>query len=310
MATLRRILLQDFGTKVLALILAFAVYVHVYSGQERDMAYRVPLRLSPLPAGLSYTGEVPPEVKIRVHAEGRDLLKLRARRFYAEIKLDAPHAGTLQRPILGTDVKLPRLNRPATVEILEPRMVELTIERTVTASRPIAVRTNRKLPTDRTLGRSPRTDPATVRVTGPSSIVAAADSVPTTPINLEDVRDPIEVDARLVPPEGLTVDVEQVHVSLDIIEKRMRSTGPIKIELLRAQGVMDATSIPEFAAVLLSGPVAALDGIDLRAVRVLADAHRVNPRTHRVRLTAVVPGLQPHSNVGVQCDPESVTVQP
>lgn len=295
---------------MLALILAFAVYVHVYSGQERDMAYRVPLRLSPLPSGLSYTGEVPQEVKIRVHAAGKDLLKLRTRRFYAEIKLDAPHAGTLQRPILGSDVKLPRLARPATVEILEPRMVELTIERTVTASRPIAVRTNRKLPTDRTLGRPPRTDPSTVRVTGPSSIVAAAESVSTAPINLEDVRDPIEVDARLVAQEGLTLDVDQVHVSLDIIEKRMRSTGPVKIELIRSQGVMDATCVPEFAAVLLSGPVVALDGIDLRAVRILADPRRVNPKTHRVRLAAIVPGLPPHANVGIQCDPESVAVRP
>jgi len=296
------------GTKVLALILALAVYVHVYSGQERDMIYRVPLRLSPLPVGLSYTGEIPREVRIRIHAPGKDLLRLKTRRFHAEIKLDAAHAGTLQRPILGSDVKLPWAIRTATVEVLEPQALELTIERTATANLPISVRTMGDLPEDRAIAAVPRVEPATVQASGPSSMLAAAESVQTEPIDLTDVRDKLEREVGLVTPRGLTLGAERVRVSLTVAEKRLRSTGPVKIELIQPQGFTGSKIGREFAAVLLSGPVASLDAIDLRTVRILAEVRRTNPHTHRVPLRAVVPGWTPRAPVAIRCDPESVDV--
>jgi hypothetical protein len=310
MAGFRRFILQDLGTKVLALILALAVYVHVFSGQEREMVYRVPLQLSPPPAGLSFTGDIPREIKIRIHAPGKELLRLRTRRFHAEIKLDAAHVGTLQRPILGSDVKLPWAIRGATVEVIEPQSLELTIERTATAKLPVAVRMSGELPTDRALASMPRPEPATVRVSGPSSLLAVAESVLTEAVDLTDVREKREFEARLAVPRGLTLETDRVHVTLDAVEKRVRSTGPVKIELIQAQGSSSLRSDPEFAAVLLSGPVVGLDGVDLRAVRILAEPRRANPKTQRVPLRALVPGLRPHSTVRILCDPESVTVRP
>jgi hypothetical protein len=310
MAGIRRLIFQDLGTKVLALILALAVYVHVFSGQEREMVYRVPLHLGALPAGLSYTGEIPAEVKIRIHAPGKDLLKLRTRRFAAEIKIDAAHAGVLQRPILGSDVKLPWAIRASTVDVIEPQTLELTIERTATARLPVAVRTSGELPTDRVFAFPPRIDPPAIRVSGPSSMLAAAESVQTEPIDLADLGEQRDLTLRLLSPRGLTLETDQVRVTVDVVEKRVRSTGPVKIELIQAQRTMGVGPDPEFAAVLLSGPVAALDAIDLRAVRVLAEPLRAHPRTHRVPVRAVVPDLPPHSTVRVWCDPESVTVGP
>lgn len=308
MARLRRLVIQDLGTKALALILALAVYVHVYSGQEREMVYRVPLRLNPLPAGLSYTGEIPSEVRVRVHAPGKDLLRLKTRRFHAEIQLDSPHVGLLQRPILGSDVKLPWKIRAATVEVLEPQALEVTIERTATANLPVAVRTKGELPSDRTVAGAPRVDPATVRASGPSSLLAAAESLRTQPIDLTDVRDGVERDVVLTIPRGLTLATDRVHVTLAVVEKRMRSTGPLTIELIQPQGVAGVDIRREFAAVLLSGPVASLDAIDLRSVRVLAEVRRANPHTRRIPLRAIVPGLTPRAPVTVRVDPDSVEI--
>ena len=72
MPSLRRILFQDLGTKTLALILALAIYVHVFSGQEREMNFRVPLHVAPLPSDLALVGGYPEEVRIRVRATGAE----------------------------------------------------------------------------------------------------------------------------------------------------------------------------------------------------------------------------------------------
>ena len=310
MASLRRFIFQDFGTKILALILALAVYVHVFSGREREMVYRIPLLLGPPPAGLSYTGAVPSEVRVRIRAPGRDLLRLRTHRFNAEINLDAAHAGTLQRPILGSDVKLPWPIRAASVEVLEPQTLELTLERSATVRLPVAVRTSGSLPANRALAAPPRAEPATVRASGPTSLLAAAESVATEPVPLAGIRGYHEQDCGLIAPPGVALEGGQVRVFLDAVEKRVRSTGRLRIQLLQPQRDIDRQVRPEYGVVLLSGPAAALDALDLRSIRLVADARRMDPRTRRVPLRPQVAGLAPHGMVTLRCDPESVTVEP
>lgn len=310
MVGFRRVVFQDFGTKVLALILALAVYVHVFSGQEREMVYHVPLQLSPLPAGLATASEIPSQVKVRVHASGKDLLKLRTQRFQAEIRLDTRSAGTLQRPILGSDVKLPWGIRNATVEVIEPQALELVIEKITSASLPVKVRTRGSLPTARVLSARPDAEPPKVRVSGPASVLAAAESVATEPVDLDDLRGAYDRDVRLVAPPGLMLEADHVRVRMEAVEGRLRITGEIPVELIGVQGDAKPIVRPEVASVLIGGPASALDKIDLRAIRVVADFRRRNPRSLHVALRPIVPGLTPASVIAVQCRPESVTVLP
>ena len=139
MVDLRRTFLTDLGTKAIALVLALAVYVHVLSVQEREMVIDVPLVVAPLPLGLSISNDLPSSVRVQVRASGRELLKLRTHHLRAEVRLETPRPGALQRPILGSDVLIPKGVKVSMVEVLDPQTLDLNLEATETMRLPVAL---------------------------------------------------------------------------------------------------------------------------------------------------------------------------
>lgn len=308
MPSLRRILFQDLGTKALALILALAIYVHVFSGQEREMNFRVPLQVAALPSDLALAGGYPEEARIRVRATGAELMRLSTRRFHAEVKLDEPKEGNLQRPLQGSDVKFPHGVRPVHVEILEPRVLNLLIEPTTSGRFPVAVRMSEALPRDRAMAKQPDTDPGTVEVVGPKSLVTGLDSVETIPFRYEDLPESQELKVPLWLPQGLSSEEDSVTVRLYTEKKRVRRFAPVAVELLPPQdGVIWV--FPDSGSVIVAGAESVVEKVDADKVRILADLRGRGSGSTRIGLRAIVPGLPALAPSKVRCDPESVSVR-
>ena len=75
---LRQKIFENLGIKITSLVLALAVYAHVYSQQDHTAVLQAPLVIEGLPPGMTYQGETPSSVKLRIRATGSDLFKLRA----------------------------------------------------------------------------------------------------------------------------------------------------------------------------------------------------------------------------------------
>ena len=309
MLSLRRILFRDLGTKALALILALAIYVHVFSGQERELTFRVPLQVSPLPSGLALAGEYPNEARIRVRATGADLVKLSRRRPHAQVKLDEPQEGNLQRPLLGSDVVFPHGIRPVQVEVLEPRVLNLLIEPITSALVPIAVRFDEPLPPNRAMSKLPETTPGTVRVSGPQSLVAAIDSVETMPLVFDGATGSQELQVALHPPPPLSTEPESVLVKLHTEVRRVERFAPIAVELLPQQEDGLVWVFPDSGAVIVTGAESLIDRVNANRIRLLADLRGRGGGAQRIELRAIVPGMPASAPIQVRCDPESVSVR-
>jgi hypothetical protein len=309
MLSLRRIFFRDLGTKALALVLALAIYVHVFSGQERELTYRVPLTVAPLPAGLALAGEYPDEARIRVRATGADLVKLSRRRPRAEVELAEPQEGNLQRPLLGSDVVFPHGIDPVQVEILEPRVLNLQIEPVTSALVPIAVRFEGVLAPSRAMPKPPETTPGTVRISGPQSVVGSVDSVQTEPFILPDTTGLHEQRAALRLPPSLTAEPESVLVATVTEERRVRRFGPIAVELLPAQEDGLLWVIPDSGAVIVIGADSIIERVNPNRIKLLADLRGRGWGAQRVELRAIVPGIPASAPIRMRCDPESVTVR-
>ncbi len=308
MAGLEKDFLRDLGIKALALVMALAVYVHVFSGQEREMVYRVPLLIDPLPSGLVLEGETPAEARIRIRATGKDLLKLRTRRFHAEVKLDAPRAGPLQRPLLGSDVRLPRGIKPALVEVLEPQMLHLQIEPAATAMLPVAPRLRGELPVDRALVRMPIPDPRQVRVTGPRSVIASLDSVSTTPVSTEGWHGDIERTVEVMTPSGVTAEPKRVRLLIELEEKRVRESRRVPVEVNLPRGARLVAVQPESAFAVMEGAVSVVQGSELDGLHIVTTVRPTGGRAQYIPLRAVVPRLPADSPARIRCVPESASV--
>lgn len=309
MLNLRTMLFQDLGTKALALILALAIYVHVFSGQEREMTYRIPLSLAQLPSDLALAEELPEEVRVRVRATGAELVKLSTRRFDAQVTLDDPQEGVLQRPVLGSDVRFPHGVRPVLVEILGPRVLNVTIEPVESALLPVALRFKDPIPADRALVTRPKIEPMAVRVSGPRSVVAMQESVATEPVEIKDWSGELDLPVPLSVPAGLGAEEETVRVVMVIEEKRIRRFTPLPIEIVSQRAGHPVTVSPDTGGVVVRGAASIVDRVNPQRVRLFADlrSRRNGPQT--VALRALVPGLPPSARVAVLCVPESVAVQ-
>lgn len=309
MLSLRKILFRDLGTKALALVLALAIYVHVFSGQERELTFRVPLQISSLPSGLALAGEYASEARIRVRATGANLVKLSRRRPRAQVELAEPQEGNLQRPLLGSDVVFPHGIQAAHVEVLEPKVLNLRIEPVTSAMVPVAVRFERSLPPHRAMTRPPDTNPRTVRVSGPRSLIASVDSILTRPVVLADSAGVLEQQVALELPPRLAAEPESVVVVTHTEPRRVRRFGPIAVELVPARQDGLLRVLPDSGTVIVSGAQSIIDGVNANKITLLADLRGRGEEARRVQLRAIVPGMPASAPVRVRCDPESVSVR-
>lgn len=300
----------SMGLKLLALVLALAVYVHVFSGRVQEMVFRVPLVVDRLPTTLALASPPPDEVKVRVRGYGKDLLKLRARSFKAEVRLESPRKGVFQRPVLGSDMRFPEGIQPLSVEVLEPHLIELRIEDAARRVLPIRATLVGSLPEDRALASLPRAEPAQVAVSGPESVLDTLQSISTAPVSLENIHGDFSSKVALALPAGVASDPGSVRLSIELEERLTRQSAPLPIVVNAPLGIRIASVEPESARVVVSGAVSVVGQLDLSSPRLTADVARRIRGPARVAVQARIPALPHPAPVTLECVPESCTVTP
>lgn len=263
---LRQNLFHNVGIKIASLVLAMAVYLHVYSIQDRTTILQIPLSVEGIPRGLAYRGEVPSHVRVRLRGSGGELLKLRAEPVRAVVRLTQPRVGELQRPVTTADVELPAEAAVLVEALVEPVTLALSIEPIASAVRPVAVRF-RGLPSEGFVRYGAiRVFPETLRVSGPAGLIAHLDSIPTEEIDLNDRSETVGESVRLRLAEGVECRSDHVSVRVPIVPLLRRSFGPLRVSLppeFRSNWSID----PESVRVRLVGPkplLETLSGQDLR----------------------------------------------
>src|SRR5690606_23324191 len=160
---------HNIGIKLASLILALSIYAHVLSSEDREGVFHSPLQVVGLPEGLTFEGEVPERIPVRIQARGTELWKLRTQTVFAQIDLGEARPGLLQRPVSTQDVVLPPGSDAQVEAIITPVILSLQVETLSTRAVPVAVRLTGDLdPGWIRVGRA-AAEPETIRVEGPES---------------------------------------------------------------------------------------------------------------------------------------------
>lgn len=192
--TLASVLFRNWPLKVGALALSTILWVYVAAEQPTSKFIDVQVELD-LPPELALARPAP-QVRAAVTGPWREVTKLYDSPLIVHLAVPAS-AGPprWQAVLVPSDIQVPHEAR-VTIQDVEPRGIELDIDRVVRRDVPVAVRATVEPEAGFTLAGPVAVTPATVRISGPRALVAAVDSFMTEAIEIKGVTGPFE---RVVP---------------------------------------------------------------------------------------------------------------
>lgn len=223
---------DHLGVKLVCLLVATLLWVQVASNEEIDDVVRLPLQIAGLPDSLTVQRSVLPET-VGVRVKGNRLSVLLSdlvQRDLGRVELDLSDRGPGRH---AYEVTVLDVNVNATpIEIVPATTLEIPVERLLRRMVPVRLVTEGKLPDDYSLAGRPEITPERVEVTGPESIVAALEQIPTVPVRLARRRESFTERVSLAPAQGdlrlLPVEVE-VAVGIDAIVERVFENIPVTV---------------------------------------------------------------------------------
>ena len=219
---IRAILFENLGLKLASLVLAFLLYVHVVTDQERERVVTVPIATVGLSDTLTATGVMPQRVRAKVRGKWKDLIRLNLTRPVLSIDLAAAKPGPFQTSVTAEDIQKralpPDLIRQVTVtEVLEPRSVDLAIEPKASRYVHLAARVVGLPAPGYQVRGAYRVTPDSIRVQGPSTVLLDVDTVYTVAVDITGEREKIQRQVGLDLPPGLaSIDIRRCLVTLEV----------------------------------------------------------------------------------------------
>jgi len=210
-------LTENMGTKIMALLLAVALYFHVVTEQPQEKVLGFPLVVQGLADTLAMATPPPTSIGVKVRGTGKQILRLSVVRPKVVLDLSGVSAGQFQRTMTAADFQAITSEGVDVAGPYQPQRIELTIEPRAEVDVPIAVRFHGEPAAGYFMQGDPQIRPDRVRISGPRSWVKARDSVETEPISIAGKRKDVEAVLPLVlPPAWASVSPGSVEVVVPI----------------------------------------------------------------------------------------------
>jgi hypothetical protein len=222
---IKNLLLENLGIKLVAILLAVALYLHVYTERPASMLVSFPLEITDLADTLALSGLPPEPVRAELKGTGKQLIRLRLTEPRIKLSLAGVGPGHYERAVVAEDLPLLHDEALEVERLVSPRVVALEIEKKLVRRIPVAVR----------IAGIPRggwkwegayvTDPATVLVNGPYREVSRLDSVRLHAVRVEGKSDTVKAFAAADSlPLGCAMDPVSVRVA--VVLSRAKSSAP------------------------------------------------------------------------------------
>ena len=223
----RAILFENLGLKLASLLLAFLLYAHVVTEQERESIVLIPIAAVGLADTLTSVGQLPPRVAVKVRGKWKDLIRLSLTRPFLSIDLAAAKPGMFRTSITADDISRraipPELARLVSVtEVRDPRSVDLTIEPKATRSLPVRARVVGRPGSGYVVSGEPAVEPDSVRIMGPAKLLQEIDTLYTVAVDITGERERIQ---RLV-ALALPANVANLETRRCVVTIRLDKAEP------------------------------------------------------------------------------------
>jgi len=273
------LILKHFGVKVLAVVLAFLLWVHVVTNMKYDHRVELPLEIIDIPEGMMLVSDVDKNCEVMVRGTGKQLL-----RFFIDIddvKITAAGYGDGLYVIDLTPEQLLFDNKGTTevIEVIVPKKIRLRfeerLEKWVDVIPNVEVTSALGYQKDGKL----KVLPDTVLVSGPKRVVRKMQNVKTEELTFTDIKEPFRDHVRLTFPDSsyLTLSDSSVVIEQNIIQLMERTFSDIPISVRNKVPDSTYTIVPMSVSVTIMALPAILDSLSAEQFAASIDVAGVSP---------------------------------
>ncbi len=297
---LRSAMFDNVGLKFLSMVLAVTVFLLVNTDREREITARVGVSYT-LPEDKVLVSERIDEVRVTVKGSWRRLRKFDEREV-DRINLDLRRASSGEIAITNDMIHLPS---GVAVTSINPRAVRILFDKRVDKVVEVTPAITGR-PQHGYVVAEVKPVPATVKLRGGESMLAALTAIHTREISLEDRTDSFVAETEAVPPEGAEVVgnpkvAVQIHVDEELVTRKV----PGVTVVVRSDGDTSRWQVsPPQVDVTLTGALLAVEKARGSLVPVVKLTGDTRSREAEVTIDGLPPGI------GVKVSPEHVKLAP
>jgi YbbR domain-containing protein len=297
---LRSAMFDNVGLKFLSIVLAVTVFLLVNTDKDREITARVGVSYT-LPEDKVLVSDRIDEVRVTIKGAWRRLRKFDEREV-ERINLDLRHAPSGELGISNDMIHLPS---GVTITSINPRSIHVAfdkrVEKVVEVTPAITGR-----PQHGYIVAEVKPVPATIKLRGGESMLAALTAIRTHEINLEGRADSFVAETEIVPAGGVeVVGNPQVAVQIHVDEELVTRKVPGVTVVARGDGDTSRWQItPSQVDVTLTGALLAVEKARSSILPVVKLTPDPKPREVEVTIDGLPPGI------GVKISPEHVKLAP
>jgi YbbR domain-containing protein len=279
----------QLGLKLLSVGLAVMLWMIVSGEETVERGLRIPLEFQQFPAGLELQEEMPSTVDVRVRGGSGTLSRLSPADVIAVLDLHGARPGRQLFHLTPEQVRA-----PFGVEVTQvaPPSIALVFENTGSRVVPIAPVLDGKPAPGYIVGKI-TTDPITVEVVGPESVVNRVSEAITEPVSVAGatsaVRDTVTVgfvepSVRMKVPRAATVSVD---IALAPLERTVRGR-PVYLRNMAPN--LSARAVPAIVDVTMRGNRDPLNRITADEISTYVDLAGLGAGEYTLTVDAETPG--------------------
>ena len=215
--TIRGILFDNWGIKLVSLVISLSLWFYVTSKGKTEMTLTVPLELRNIPQDMAVVGNVAGALDVRIQGQERVLRDIAvADKIVGVIDLSLARVGENNVHISPDDIK-----RPADITVTHLSLSELKVR-----LEPLVRKTFRLLPVlHGTIADGHRlvriiVTPPKITVEGPENLMNALNRLQTMPIDIQDAKETMTVEPK-IDYQGQPVKLLEKNIVVRIIIERM-----------------------------------------------------------------------------------------
>ena len=284
-------LTRNLGAKIVSLVFAFFLWLHVTAQQGEDQSFRVPISMAGIADSLTITHEVPEFIEVTIRGSRSNLMKLRLfGRLEATVDLSKAVKGRNTVPLSAAVINLPEQIDPREVTVDNPKTLVLNFEEVITKSVPVRIAYRGEIPDDVIIDGSPVIIPARVKITGALSIVGGIEVISTREIDIRGRRGEFSEEAELT-LGGMNIRTvpDKVLIEMSIHKRAIRTLANIPPTMLRDDESLLVEYSPRVASLTIEGPEEIISKITTEDVSVILDLTGKAAGTYLIEPEVIVP---------------------
>jgi YbbR domain-containing protein len=223
---LKRIFVQNFGIKLISLLLAIGLWLVVSRDPVGEVELQVPIEFRNVPQNLEIDSASFTEAQVRVRGPGRLIHRLRATDVRAEIDLASVKPGSRTFDLTSRNVRV-----PSDLEVVQiiPSQFQLSFDDRLTRSIEVRPRVTGSFAEDRRVARV-ISDPSTITITGPRRRVESVEAATTDPVDATGAMERATFVTQAYVPDPLIQVVHPTPVRVTVIMERAATEKEKKTE--------------------------------------------------------------------------------